>query len=266
MEYRGAVFFDYDGTLADSHAGVIEPTNKTREAIQRLQENGYLAVLATGRAKCYLPDADISFRGYITTNGAYAEVNGACVHNACIPPQILREAMKYMDERGIMYALETQERCYAKDLSNPHFLEVIDGFHIDRNVFCLLDSEKLPMTNKLIVTHPDISIETGFMERFEGKLMMKRHRFCSSWDVDLYGMTKAVGMKAVMEAFGLKRSQIYAFGDGVNDYTMLKLAGHGIAMGEHAACLDEVAELVTGSVPEEGVYHALKRLGLIECI
>ena len=74
MDYRGIVFFDYDGTLADKKEGIYLPTKTTIEAIKRLRENKYLTVLATGRALCYVPDMGIDFGGYVTSNGAYAEI------------------------------------------------------------------------------------------------------------------------------------------------------------------------------------------------
>ena len=39
-KYKGAVFFDVDGTLIDERIGVRVPTEATRDAIARLRENG----------------------------------------------------------------------------------------------------------------------------------------------------------------------------------------------------------------------------------
>ena len=58
---RGIVFFDFDGTLVDETARIYRPTAATKEALRQLKENGYLAVLATGRAKCYVPETGIAW-------------------------------------------------------------------------------------------------------------------------------------------------------------------------------------------------------------
>ena len=42
MEYKGIVFFDYDGTLTDENEKIFTPTEKTKKAIDALNENGYL--------------------------------------------------------------------------------------------------------------------------------------------------------------------------------------------------------------------------------
>ena len=33
MEYKGIVFFDYDGTLTDEHEKIFTPTEKTKKSI-----------------------------------------------------------------------------------------------------------------------------------------------------------------------------------------------------------------------------------------
>ena len=48
-KYKGAVFFDYDGTLVDEVDHIKTVTPKTLEAIRRLQDNGYAALLCSGR-------------------------------------------------------------------------------------------------------------------------------------------------------------------------------------------------------------------------
>ena len=38
MKYKGAVFFDYDGTLADDRCGIHLPTETTRKALKKLSD------------------------------------------------------------------------------------------------------------------------------------------------------------------------------------------------------------------------------------
>lgn len=49
-----------------------------------------------------------------------------------------------------------------------------------------------------------------------------------------------------------------AFGDGGNDIPMIQRAGIGIAMGNGNQGLKNVADYVTASVDDDGVYRALK--------
>ena len=54
-----------------------------------------------------------------------------------------------------------------------------------------------------------------------------------------------------------------AIGDGGNDIAMLEHAGVGVVMGNASDEVKAVADYVTDSVDEDGVYNALKHFGLI---
>ncbi len=77
------------------------------------------------------------------------------------------------------------------------------------------------------------------------------------------GMSKAVGIKAVIKFAGIDIADTYAFGDDVNDIEMLAAVGCGIAMTPHSASLEKTAKMFTGGVDEEGISSALTKLGLI---
>ena len=55
-----------------------------------------------------------------------------------------------------------------------------------------------------------------------------------------------------------------AFGDGGNDKTMLEYVGLGIAMGNAVEDVKEIADYITDSVSEDGIYTALVHYGFIK--
>ena len=65
---KGLVLYDYDGTLVDERDAIYVPSNITKKTISRLQDMGYLCVLATGRALSYIPSGakDLHLDGYVT--------------------------------------------------------------------------------------------------------------------------------------------------------------------------------------------------------
>ena len=91
MTYRGAVFFDYDGTITDEKAGVHLPTEKTLAAFEALRKNGYLVVLATGRAIPYARHVLGYFDGVVTSNGTFSMVRQEVVADHPIEAPLLRE-------------------------------------------------------------------------------------------------------------------------------------------------------------------------------
>lgn len=83
------------------------------------------------------------------------------------------------------------------------------------------------------------------------------------YDVNIKGNMKAEGVNALVKYLNYPEDEVYAIGDGHNDLSMIKSVKHGIAMGNASAELKAVAEYVTTSVLEDGVYNALKHYNLI---
>lgn len=79
-------------------------------------------------------------------------------------------------------------------------------------------------------------------------------------DVVQPGVTKASGVRALMEAFGIDAAQVMAFGDAGNDVAMLRLAGCGVAMGNASDEVKAAADLVCGPCREQGVLKVLERV------
>ena len=63
-----------------------------------------------------------------------------------------------------------------------------------------------------------------------------------------------------MKKLGIHSDQIIAFGDAKNDLEMIKLAGHGVAMGNACDELKECADEVTLTNNENGIVHTLNHL------
>lgn len=72
------------------------------------------------------------------------------------------------------------------------------------------------------------------------------------------GITKATGIACFERLLHLDHSQIIAMGDGVNDKEMVAYASFGVAMGNGDDEVKKVADYITTSVENDGVYNALK--------
>lgn len=82
-------------------------------------------------------------------------------------------------------------------------------------------------------------------------------------DFNLKGVDKASGAERVAQYYGLKMEEVMAFGDGGNDISIVQAAGVGVAMDNACDELKAVADYVTTSVDDDGVYNALKHFELI---
>lgn len=79
-------------------------------------------------------------------------------------------------------------------------------------------------------------------------------------DVVQRGVSKARGVRTLLDAFGLNASQVMAFGDAGNDVEMLRLAGVGVAMGNASAEAKAAADLVCDPCREQGVLKVLEEV------
>jgi Cof subfamily protein (haloacid dehalogenase superfamily) len=73
------------------------------------------------------------------------------------------------------------------------------------------------------------------------------------------GVTKGSGLAEVAELLGVAREHVVAFGDMPNDMSMLRWAGHGVAMANAHPDVLAVADEVTAPNSEDGVAQVLER-------
>ena len=71
---------------------------------------------------------------------------------------------------------------------------------------------------------------------------------------------KGAALLALTSHLGLDRSQVMAFGDGLNDISMIREAGIGVAMENAVEEVKAVADLITGSCEESGVADVIEQL------
>lgn len=256
--YKGAIFFDYDGTLTDETCHIYSPTDKTNLALEKLRAAGYATFLTTGRMKAMTTLVSGKFTGLVTSNGAYAEVEGKTISNVSIPVDVISKAVEYMNRENIYYALENQICGYSNGIKNEKFLNMLDHFKLARSLFKPhtpgMDTGSV---NQLIVSYDSEAVIEKMIEEFKDTLSIKKHRYFLSADINDINTSKADGVKAVLDHLHIPKENSYAFGDGDNDFTMLSAVGHGIAMGDHAKSLESVCEYVTKTVKQDGIFYAL---------
>jgi hydroxymethylpyrimidine pyrophosphatase-like HAD family hydrolase len=79
-------------------------------------------------------------------------------------------------------------------------------------------------------------------------------------EISAVGVSKATALAALCDRRGVAAERVVAFGDMPNDLSMLRWAGHGVAVaGSHPDVLD-VADEVAPSNDEDGVARVLARI------
>ena len=71
---------------------------------------------------------------------------------------------------------------------------------------------------------------------------------------------KGAALTGLASRLGLTRSQVMSFGDGLNDISMIREAGIGVAMQNAVEEVKSAADLITGSCEESGVAQVIEQL------
>ena len=96
---------------------------------------------------------------------------------------------------------------------------------------------------------------------------LDRVRFALKLDINngLFDLASKKSIENYYFALPVKSESNYQVNDNRLMFKdeMMQAVGTGIAMGRHSEKVGEVASMVTGTVKEEGITMALKKLGLI---
>lgn len=256
------IFFDVDGTLMD-HQSVTEgiPENAKKQ-MRRLQVAGYKLFIASGRPYAFISKtiSDFGFDGYVLCNGAHVEIDGKYIYHEVLDRSRVQLLINALKELGCEYILETSRHAYL----NPKYHVLKEFFvrcDINEDLLCFDFNEEEVMADVLKL---EINAAKMHLDTIEKLLNENFNYDChgteNAFEVYSNVVTKATGVKKVMEYLQLPLENTYAFGDGLNDIEMLQVVGHGVAMENAVPELKAVANEVCGHVGEDGLAKALEKL------
>ena len=78
-------------------------------------------------------------------------------------------------------------------------------------------------------------------------------------EISLNNVDKWNAIQFLMEKMNIKKEEVIAIGDNINDKKMIENAGVGIAMGESTPVVKEIADYITTDNNEEGTALALEK-------
>lgn len=266
MNKKGIVFFDVDGTLIDWTKGVTKPTESTKKSINKLKENGYLTMLATGRPRNGMNEDLISlgFDGYIGSNGAYIEMNNKVLLDESLDKELLKEILDFLEENKITYMIEGQAINYVADLKDKKLVEFISDASLGIENFTEDWDRDTVKVGKLIVLGESEKEYKITSERFKGyDIAYMNNAAFGAFEMFDPKYTKGHAVARLLETLNINRDNSYAFGDGENDVEMFQIVKHGIAMGGYHKKLEQYAYDFTEDVENEGITKGLEKLGLI---
>ena len=271
------ITLDLDGTLLTTDKR-LTPENEA--ALRAAAEAGIEIVPATGRYYGVIPESlrTLPYIHYvITVNGAqvYDVRNDRVLARAELPWQRAVEVMTFLDAFDVIYdcymdnqgwiTRSLQERAEDFALARP-VLEMVRSFRspvpelkaylaqvqhpVQKVMIFFRDPElRLRTRDALIAGFPDLVVTSSVANNLE---------------VNAAEATKGKALLRLAAFLGLDPGQTMAFGDDINDVSMLRAAGIGVAMGNASPEARLAADETTLSCDENGVAAAIRRLLHIE--
>lgn len=268
METPKLVASDVDGTLLDPLELV---TARTAAAIARTQAAGTPFVLASGRPARWIPKvaraAGVS--GYaVCSNGAalYDIAADRVVSALTLPPELLIEFGHAVAAALPECRLATERvGATAMALAGQEFAAEVGYAHPWPGDTMVTESRAEVLGRpavKLLIRHTGMTSDelAEATEAILGNVVdITYSSSIGMVEVSPAGITKGSGMAELARLLDVPAEGVVAFGDMPNDVSMLRWAGHGVAMANAHPDVLAVADEVTGSNAEDGVAQVLER-------
>lgn len=271
MKYKLLVL-DVDGTLLNNDK---EISSRTLAALLKVQQMGVHIVLASGRPTYgILPVAKKlelgNYGGYILSyNGAQIidARTGEVLFEKRINPEMLPYIEKKARKNGFSIFTYTEDRIIADRSDDPYI------------------RQEASLNNMKLIEEPEFSIAIDFSpckcmlasDNEEALVGLEEHwRKRLNGVLDVFrsepyflevvpcSVDKANTLGILMEKLGVKPEEVMAIGDGVCDFSMIQMAGLGVAMGNAQDSVKVCADVVTASNEEDGVALAVEKAILSE--
>lgn len=283
------VAIDLDGTMLDSYGMVTEETKKT---IKKVEEQGVSVIIASGRPidsiKSIANEID-SKKYFISGNGAiiYDMEKEEIIYEKCMPKEKVLEIIKICEENSIAYNVYTEKEILATALKynvlyyNKENLKKEESkktkITIVKDMYEYVKNKEDANFLKITVCDETKSVFNSIIRKFKeikdievldvSHMSRKTIRQgTEDFSIEYYyteisraNVDKWYAIEYLMENLNLKREEIMAIGDNINDKMMIENAGLGIAMEQSTPVIKIIADDVAPSNNDDGVAKILQK-------
>jgi Cof subfamily protein (haloacid dehalogenase superfamily) len=271
MKYKLLVS-DMDGTLLNDDKQLSE---KDIQTIKKLPDFGIQFAIATGRhdsmIKSYLKHLHLDVP-VISCNGAMVRepFSGQVLLSEALPKEQSLNVIDICKARKVDFHIYGHDSIFGENLS--HKMLYYDGLNQtlppeertklaivpDCRDLVMHGSESLYKFILISERNNDPSPIIDRIAEIDGlTACQSMPKLC---DVMKAGISKAYALQKLSESLGVKRNEIAAIGDQLNDIDLIAYAGLGIAVSNAEEALKEKADRVTQATNnEDAVSEAIER-------
>lgn len=255
MRYR-ALILDIDGTLVCRERQ--QPTPQCVAALRQLQKQGIIVIIATGRGPFistpemlggFVPDYRVCVNGSLVLNG-----KGEILHEERLAPEHLQALTNFAIQGNYRlfftfddayYVYSSQDSDTPREGKRPvHIKDGADGARhqseMPYGAFCIMPAEG---AQRYCQANPGLKM----MESMSG-----------AYDICNENIGKSVAIQNILHSHGLTWAEAVAVGDSENDMEMIAAAGLGVAMGNAQPRVKAIANHITQTVDDDGVFHVIQ--------
>lgn len=265
---------DMDGTLLTSDKKI---TAYTMQVLEKAMEQGIEIVLSTGRAVTGIAKEILEIPGF----NYIVSINGAriidlrtqeIIYESALP---IEKALQILDIIGEYDAIQEafiDSVCYADKAIIPRMSEfflnpgsveyILKSRTPVEDVKAVVRQINMPVdkVNGVFKTPEDKKSVYEKLTKVPGVVVVSSFR--NNWEINAEGTDKGNALLRLGKHLGIRREEIMACGDSLNDMAMIKAVGLGVAMGNADPQVKEIADYVTVSNNEDGVAKAIEKFAL----
>ena len=283
------VAVDLDGTMLNQY-GVV--TENTKNAIKKAIEKGVEIVIASGRPidsiKTIAKEIG-SEKYFIAGNGSliYDIQKDEIIYDKFLSKEKVLEIIKICEENSISYNVYTDKTILAtalkynvlyyqkenlkKEESKQTKISIVENLY--EYVKKLKDDKFLKLTicddnqtvfqsiiRKLRQINGIDVLDVSHMSR--KTIKQGTEEFAIEYyytEITTKNVDKWEAIEYLINKLEIKREEVIAIGDNMNDKKMIQEAGLGVVMGGSTPLVTEIADFVTSTNQEDGVAKALEK-------
>jgi len=266
------IALDLDGTLLNSD---LKITDYTVNVLNEVMAQGKEVVICTGRTLAELPIEFLQMpqiKYYITSNGAviWDRHQIRMIYENPIPTEDVQNLMTILQPFDLRIELFALGRVFIDQYCYDHLHEYGGGNHVE-----FLHGSRTPVPEiKTFIREFDEPVDKFnlfFKTPEERKQAWDQcvalgfnvtSSFEQNMEVNSKTANKGTALKNLVNRLNIDVSKVMVVGDQLNDMTMLRYAGHPIAMGNAVDEIKSLATYITKTNDEDGVAFAVKKLVL----
>ncbi|TDF98882.1 Cof-type HAD-IIB family hydrolase [Paenibacillus piri] len=235
------IALDMDGTLLTEDK-LISADNKA--AIKAAHAAGVTVMFATGRGiqnvAAYVEELQLS-APIVTVNGSEVWAAPGILHSRTLmDTALIREMHAIALEYDTWYWAYAVQEIFNRD----KWTDEVDSKQWLKFGYYYEDADKLEAIRSRLASWDALELTNS-------------HPF--NIEINPKGINKASGIRQVCGLLGIDMSQVIAMGDSLNDESMIRAAGLGVAMGNAQDEVKRLADVVTETNEEHGVARIIER-------